>query len=59
MYMGYPLMGQSVLRTAQGIKVNTENNCVGISCFSPSIVRVMKYPRKVARETVFGRCDEA
>lgn len=39
-----PLWGQSIQRTAQGIKVRTENNCVEISCYSSSIVRVMKYP---------------
>lgn len=39
-----PLWGESIQRTAQGIKVQTENNCVEISCYSSSIVRVMKYP---------------
>lgn len=39
-----PLWGQSVQRTPQGIKVETGATCIELECFSPSIIRVKKYP---------------
>lgn len=39
-----PLWGQSVQRIPQGVKVETDAACVELECFSPSIIRVKKYP---------------
>lgn len=39
-----PLWGQSVQRTPQGVKVETGATCIELECFSPSIIRVKKYP---------------
>lgn len=39
-----PIMGQSVLRTSHGVKVETKAACVELECFSSSIIRVKKYP---------------
>ena len=39
-----PVMGQSVLRTPNGVKVETEKACIELECFSSSIIRVKKYP---------------
>lgn len=39
-----PLWGQSVLRTPNGVKVETGTVCMELECFSPSIIRVKKYP---------------
>lgn len=38
-----PIMGQSVLRTSHGVKVETKAACVELECFSSSIIRVKKY----------------
>ena len=34
-----PIMGQSVLRTSHGVKVETKAACVELECFSSSIIR--------------------
>lgn len=39
-----PTWGQAVQRTPNGLKVETETMCVELECFSPSIIRVKKYP---------------
>lgn len=39
-----PLWGQSVQRIPKGVKVETQATCVELECFSPSIIRVKKYP---------------
>ncbi len=39
-----PSWGQSVLRTPNGVKVETETTCIELECFSSSIIRVKKYP---------------
>ena len=43
-------MGQSVLRTSHGVKVETKAACVELECFSSSIIRVKKYPLGQAPE---------
>ena len=45
-----PIMGQSVLRTSHGVKVETKAACVELECFSSSIIRVKKYPLGQAPE---------
>ena len=45
-----PIMGQSVLRTPHGVKVETKAACVELECFSSSIIRVKKYPLGQAPE---------
>ena len=45
-----PIMGQSVLRTSHGVKVETKAVCVELECFSASIIRVKKYPLGQAPE---------
>ena len=45
-----PIMGQSVLRTSHGVKVETKAACVELECFSASIIRVKKYPLGQAPE---------
>ena len=39
-----PSWGQSVLRTSNGVKVETGTTCMELECFSSSIIRVKKYP---------------
>ena len=39
-----PSWGQSVLRTPNGVKVETGTTCMELECFSSSIIRVKKYP---------------
>ena len=39
-----PSWGQSVLRTPNGVRVETEKACIELECFSSSIIRVKKYP---------------
>ena len=41
-YTDCPIMGQSVLRTSHGVKVETKAACVELECFSSSIIRVKK-----------------
>lgn len=39
-----PLWGQAVSRISNGVKVEAGTVCVELECFSPSIIRVKKYP---------------
>ena len=39
-----PLWGQAVSRISNGVKVESGTVCVELECFSPSIIRVKKYP---------------
>ncbi|MDR0938849.1 MAG: DUF5110 domain-containing protein [Mediterranea sp.] len=39
-----PLRGQTVTCVPTGVKVTLETTCVELECFSPSVVRVKKYP---------------
>lgn len=43
-----PLWGQAVRRLNNGVQVETGTVCVELECFSPSIIRVKKYPAGTA-----------
>ena len=38
------IWGNPIKRTSNGLKIEIGNNSVELQCFSPSIVRVLKYP---------------
>lgn len=49
-YFSLPLWAQTYQRTAQGVKMTTQELDIQVEFYSPSIVRVYKSPKGVSYE---------